>query len=158
MGTNFVLNVLIQVEFSDESDSEANTQAKLREKSDAPKRQTTTRRGANKAKTAPDPPTEKVKRQVRGKKSTAVPPATSSENDDTLIGQPTSTRRGRTRRELSRTEAEAVEEPDKMRTIDEETTEVLDISIEELRTSDTEDNSASSKDIGVFCEDIALSV
>lgn len=139
------------MEFSDESDSEANTQAKLKEKTDAPKKQTTTRRGAYKAKTAPDPPVEKVpiKRQVKGKKSTAVPRATHSEDDDTLICQPTSTRRGRTRRELSRAEAESVEEPDKMRTIEEETTEVLDISIEHLRTSDTEDNPALSKDIGV---------
>lgn len=137
------------MEFSDESDSEANTQAKLKEKTDVPKKQT---RGAYKAKTAPDPPVEKVpvKRQVKGKKSTAVPQATSSEDDDTLICQPTSTRRGRTRRELSRAQAETVEEPDKMRTIEEETTEVLDISIEHLRTSDTEDNPASSKNIGVY--------
>uniref|UniRef100_A0A3B4TT27 separase n=1 Tax=Seriola dumerili TaxID=41447 RepID=A0A3B4TT27_SERDU len=96
---------------------------------------------------------EKVlpKRQAKGK-STAVPRTTSSEDEKSLVCQPPSTRRGRTRRELSRAEAETLEEPDKMRTIEEEINEVLDISIEQLRTSDTEteDNPASSKYTGVY--------
>lgn len=153
-------NISIQVEFSDESDTEANTQAEPKEKTDVPKKRTTTRRAAQSSKTAPDPPVEKVppaekvppKRQTRGKKSTAVARSTSSEDDETLVCQPASTRRGRSRKEPSRAEADSVEEPDKMRTIEEETTDVLDISIEQLRTSDTEaeENPASRKDIGVY--------
>ncbi|KAM8756416.1 separin isoform 1-T1 [Acanthopagrus schlegelii] len=140
-----------KVEFSDESDTEADIQTEPKEKKEIPKKQTTTRRAAQNSKTAPDPTAEKVqpKRQAKGKKSTAVPRATSSEDDEALVRQAASTRRGRTRRELSRAEADSVEEPDKMRTIEEENTEVLDISIEQLRTSDTEteDNPTSSKDI-----------
>lgn len=144
----------MQVEFSDESDTEANTQAEPKEQTDVPKKRTTTRRAVRNSKTAPDPPAEKVppKRLAKGKKSTAVPRDPSTEDDETLVCQPASTRRGRTRRESSRAEADSVEEPDKMRTIEEETTEVLDISIEQLRTSDTdtEDSLASSKDIGMY--------
>ncbi|XP_044033677.1 separin isoform X2 [Siniperca chuatsi] len=138
-----------KVEFSDESDTEANSQTEPKEKADVPKKRTTTRRAAH-SKTAPDPPAEKVapKRQAKGKKSTAVLRSTSSEDDETSVCQPASTRRGRTRRELSRAEADSVGEPDKMRTIEEENPEVLDISIEQLRTSDTEneENPASSQD------------
>ncbi|XP_023279429.1 separin isoform X2 [Seriola lalandi dorsalis] len=137
-----------KVEFSDESDSEANTLAEPKEKTRVPKKQPATRRAAHNSKTAPDPPAEKVlpKRQAKGK-STAVPRTTSSEDEKSLVCQPPATRRGRTRRELSRAEAETLEEPDKMRTIEEEINEVLDMSIEQLRTSDTEteDNPASSK-------------
>ncbi|XP_070698763.1 separin [Pempheris klunzingeri] len=145
-----------KVEFSDESDTEANTQTEPKEKTDVPKKRTTARRTAHNSKTAQDPPAEKVppKRQTKGKKSTAVSRALSSEDDETLVCLSASTRRGRTRRELSRAEADPLEEPDKMRTIEEETTEVLDISIEQLRTSDTEtdDNPASSKDIDIDFE------
>ncbi|KAL7408511.1 hypothetical protein ABVT39_024602 [Epinephelus coioides] len=145
-----------KVEFSDESDTEANSNAEPKEKTDVPKKQTTTRRVAQNRKTASEPPAEKVppKRQVRGRKTTAAPRATSSEDDETLVCQPASTRRGRTRREVSRAEADSMEEPDKMRTIEEETTEVLDISIEQLRTSDTEseDSPASRKDIDIDFE------
>ncbi|XP_034537905.1 separin [Notolabrus celidotus] len=142
-----------KVEFSDESDTETNTPAEPEEKTEAPKKRTTARRVAQSSKTSSDPPAEKVqpKRQTKGKKSTAVARPPSSE-DDTLVCPSTSTRRGRTRRELSRAEADSLEEPDKMRTIDEETTEVLDISIEQLRTSDTEDNPASNKDIDIDFE------
>lgn len=136
------------MEFSDESDAETNCQAESKE-TEAPKKRTTTRRVAQSCKTSSDPPAEKAqpKRQTKGKKGTAVAQANSPEGH-----QPTSTRRGRTRRELSRAEADSIEELEKMRTIDEKTTEVLDLSIEQLRTSDTEDNSASSKIIGkCFC-------
>lgn len=143
-----------QVEFSDESDTEANTQTEPKESTDVPKKRTTTRRAAQNSKTAPDPPAEKIppKRQTRAKKSTALARVTSSDDDETLAVKAASTRRGRSRKELSNAEADSVEEPDKMRAIEEETTEVLDISIEQLRTSDTEteDNSASGKDIGVY--------
>uniref|UniRef100_A0A3P8TET8 separase n=1 Tax=Amphiprion percula TaxID=161767 RepID=A0A3P8TET8_AMPPE len=133
---------LPKVEFSDESDSEASTQAESKEKADVLKKRTTARRAGQNAKNAPDPPAEKVqpKRQVKGKRSTAVHRSTSSE-DETLV----STRRGRTRRQLSQADTDSMEEPDKMRSIEEETNEVLDISIEQLRTSDTEaDDNADS--------------
>lgn len=147
----------MQVEFSDESDSEAVTQAQPKAKTDVPKKGTTTRRAAHAAKAAPDPAAENVplKRQVRSKTSNAVPRATSSKNEETLVSQPASTRRARTRRELSRAEADHVEEPDKMRSIEEETNKVLNISIEQLRTSDTEceEKSASNTDIGVYFVD-----
>ncbi|XP_017271200.1 separin [Kryptolebias marmoratus] len=138
-----------KVEFSDESDSEATSQAELKVKADAPKKQTSRRAGRN-VKTAADPPAEKIppKRQTRGKKSTSAAPLTSSEDDETWICQPASTRKLRTRKPQSKTE-ESLEEPDTMRTIVEETDEVLNISIEQLRTSDTEaeENPASSKDV-----------
>ncbi|KAF1391553.1 hypothetical protein PFLUV_G00043310 [Perca fluviatilis] len=137
-----------KMEFSDESDTEANTQAESKEKTDVRKKRTTTRKAAQKNKSAPDPPAGKVplKRQARGKKTSALPQSTSSEDD---VCQSALTRRGRTRRELSSAEADSVEEPDKMRTIEEEFTEVLDISIEQLRTSDTEaeDTRANKDDI-----------
>lgn len=79
-----------------------------------------------------------------------MPRASSSEDDDALVCRPASTRRGRARRDLTKTEADSVEEPDKMRTIDEEKAETLDISIEQLRTSDTEDDHASAANIGPF--------
>ncbi|XP_074535465.1 separin [Halichoeres trimaculatus] len=143
-----------KVEFSDESDTETNSQPDLKEKTEVPKRRTTTRRVAQSSKTSSDPPTVKVqpKRQTKGKSRTAVARANSSEDDQTLVCQPTSVRRGRTRRELSRAEADSVEEQEIMRTNDEETTDVLDLSIEQLRTSDSEDNPASSKDMDIDFE------
>lgn len=142
------------MEFSDESDTEANTQAEPKEKTDVPKKRSTTRRAAQNSKTVPNPPVEKVlpKRQTRGKKNTVVPRVSSSEDDEALVCRAASTRRGRTRREQSSAEADSVEEPDKMRTIDEEITKVLDMSIEQLRTSDTEteDNPTSSENIGAY--------
>ncbi|XP_034726032.1 separin [Etheostoma cragini] len=139
---------VFKMEFSDESDTEANTQAESKEKTDIPKKRTTTRRAAQSNKSAPDPPAEKAppKRQARGKKTTALPRSTSSEDD---VCQSASTRRGRTRKEMSSAEADSLEEPDKMRTIEEEFPKVLDMSIEQLRTSDTEaeDTHASKNDI-----------
>lgn len=138
------------MEFSDESDTEANSQTELKEKTDAPKKRTITRSTAQNNKAVPDSAVEKVlpRRQTKGKKSTTVPRASSSEDDESWVCRPASTRRTRTRR----AEADSMEEPDKMRTIDEEITEVLDISIEKLRTSDTEaeDNHPSSENIGVY--------
>lgn len=146
--------MLIQVEFSDESDTEAKMPAEPTEKTGVPKKRAATRRAAQNGKTVPAPAAEKVlpKRQSKGKKSTALPRASSSEDDDALVCRAASARRGRTRRELSRAGADPAEEPDKMRTIDEEVTEVLDLSIEQLRTSDTEteDNPASGKNIGAY--------
>ncbi|KAM9860344.1 separin [Aulostomus maculatus] len=143
-----------KVEFSDESDSEV--QAEAKEQMDLPKKRTTARKAAPKCKTGPDPPAEKVppQRLVKSKTSVQRPRATSSGDDKTSVCQPAPTRRGKSRRELSKKESEFLEDPDKMRTIIEENTEVLDLSIELLRTSDTEteNNPASSKDIDVDLE------
>ncbi|XP_061583549.1 separin [Cololabis saira] len=145
---------LFMVEFSDESDSEAKTQAEVQVKAEVPKK-LTSRRAGTRAKTAPDPAVDKmpVKRQAKGKKTTAVPRRISSEDDDYLICKPASTRSGRSRRLAPKLE-ESEEEPDIMRTIEEEAMEVLHISFEKLRTSDTEaeDDSASSKDNNVDLE------
>lgn len=134
------------MEFSDESDSET-FHPELKVMAEAPKKQTS-RRNYRNVKTAADPPAEKtpLKRQTRGKKNTSSSRATTSEDDETLICQPASTRRLRTRKPQPKTE-ETLEEPDIMRTIVEETNEVLNISTEQLRTSDTEagENPASSK-------------
>ncbi|KAF3689764.1 Separin [Channa argus] len=147
-----------KVEFSDESDSENKTKPEPKDKSDVPKKRMTTRRAASNAKKASDSPAGKVpiKRQGRVKKGNEVSQGASSEDDVTMVSQAASTRRGRSRRQPSRTEAETVEEPDKMRSIEEETNEVMDISIEQLRTSDmeTEDNPASNFDFEVLRRDI----
>ncbi|XP_069011126.1 separin [Embiotoca jacksoni] len=138
-----------KVEFSDESDSDVKTEAET----DVPKKRTTARR----AKPAPEPPAEKIPpgRQTRGRKTAAAPRAADSSEDDVAsVRQPLSTRRGRPRKQLPRTDAASEEEPDQMRTIDEEADGVLDMSIEHLRTSDTEaeDMAASSKDTNVDLE------
>ncbi|KAM3877857.1 LOW QUALITY PROTEIN: separin [Diretmus argenteus] len=138
-----------KVEFSDESDSEANSQAEVKEKKEVSKKPPTTTRAACKLKTAPEQTAERVlpKRRARTK-STAVGPSTSSEDEVPVVSQPASVRRGRPRRQAAGTEAATGEEPEKMRTIKEEIDGTLDISIEQLRASDTEteDNAASSKD------------
>ncbi|XP_041639099.1 separin [Cheilinus undulatus] len=143
-----------KVEFSDESDTETNNQAEHKEINDAPKKRTTARRATQSSKTSSDPPAEKVppKRQTKGKRSSAVARISSSEDDYALVCQSASTRRGRTRRELSRPEVDLLEEPDKIRAVDEETTEVLDISIEQLRISDTEENPVLDKDTDILIE------
>lgn len=43
-----------------------------------------------------------------------------------------------------------MEEPDKMRTIDEEITDALNVSVEQLRTSDAETNPASADNVGQY--------
>lgn len=138
------------MDFSDESDAEANTQTEPKQNSRAEKAQKrSTQRAVPSTRRTQDPPAERVlpQRRVRGsKKSTAVPRTSLSEDDEALVCRAASTRKGRARRDPSRTEGDSAEEPDKMRTIDEEITEALDLSIEQLRTSDTEDH--LSADIG----------
>lgn len=134
------------MEFSDESDTEATTQTSTRQKR-------STQKAVQNTKRTQDPPAENVlpQRQTRGsKKSTAVPRASSSEDDESLMCRVASTRRGRGRRDPTRAEEDSVEEPDKMRTIAEEITDALDISVEQLRTSDTETNPASADNIGQY--------
>lgn len=138
------------MDFSDESDTETNTQTEPKQKAQAPQKRSTQRAVQNTKRTQ-DLPADRVlpQRHTRSsKRSTAVPRASSSEDDENLISRAASTRRGRARRDVSRTEGDSVEEPDKMRTIDEEITEALDISVEQLRTSDTEDNPASADIVG----------
>ncbi|KAF6732130.1 Separin [Oryzias melastigma] len=127
-----------KVEFSDESDSEAKTEKVDKGKNDLPKR-----RNTRKAAAKPKPAAETVppRRQPQRTRSTATSAATSSE-DEVLTRLPTSTRTGRTRKQTSK----HVEEPEFMRTIEEELDEVLDMSIEQLRTSDAE-TEASSRDV-----------
>ncbi|XP_068598709.1 separin [Brachionichthys hirsutus] len=119
-----------KVEFSDESDAETNPQTESKQKPSATKKRSTSRRAAS------DPAGEEgpVDRRAKGKRSTA-----SSADEDVLIHQPVSARKGRTRREPPTVKADSAEEPDNMRTIEEETIDVLDVSVELLRTSDAED-------------------
>lgn len=140
------------MEFSDESDAEASTQTEPKQKTPAPQKRST-QRAVQSTKKTQDPPAQRAlpQRQTRGrKKSTAVSQISSSEDDEALVYRAAPTRRGRARKDLSRTEGDSVEEPDKMRTIDEELTEALNISIEQLRTSDAEDNPASADNIGSY--------
>lgn len=140
------------MEFSDESDADDNTHEKPKEKSDVAKKRSTARKAASNSKAVKDAPREKVlpKRQTKSKDSTALHRLSSSEDDTAMVCQAASTRRGRTRRNVSKAEADSVEEPDKMRTIEEEVFEVLDMSIEQLRTSDTEaeESAALRENIG----------
>lgn len=142
------------MEFSDESDAEDNTHEKPKEKSDVAKKRSSARKAASNSKAVKDPPREKIlpKRQAKSKESTALRRVSSSEDDTALVCPAASTRRGRTRRNVSKAETDSVEEPDKMRTIEEEVIEVLDMSIEQLRTSDaeTEESATLRENIGVY--------
>lgn len=141
------LLVLSQVEFSDESDSDVAAQADLKVSADVRKSRTSRRAAAN-PKTATDPPAEKAatRRPTRAKTTVAKPLLASSEEDEALLRRPASSRRGRSRKQPSKTD-ELQDELDTMRTIVEEADGVLDISIEQLRTSDAEENrSAADKD------------
>uniref|UniRef100_A0A8C7X1K1 Extra spindle pole bodies like 1, separase n=1 Tax=Oryzias sinensis TaxID=183150 RepID=A0A8C7X1K1_9TELE len=131
-----------KVEFSDESDSEAKMEKEDKEKSNLPRKRNTRKTGP-KPKAAPEPTAETIppRRQAQKKRSTATSCATSSE-DEVQLRLPASTRPGRTRKQSSKN----VEEPDVMRTIKEEMNEVLNLSIEQLRTSDAE-TEASSQDV-----------
>lgn len=141
------------MEFSDESDTEDNTHEKPKEKPDVAKKRSTARKAASNSKAVKDPPREKVlpKRQTKSKESTALRRVSSSEDDTALVCQAASTRRGRTRRNVSKAEADSVEEPDKMRTIEVEVIEVLNMSMERLRTSDTE-----TEESGTLRENISV--
>lgn len=127
------------MEFSDESDSEAKMEKEDKEKGKLPRKRNTRKTGP-KPKAAPEPTVETIppKRQAQKKRSTATSCATSSE-DEVRLRLPASTRPGRTRKQPSKN----VEEPDVMRTIKEEMNEVLNMSIEQLRTSDTETEASS---------------
>lgn len=129
-----------RADFSDESDSEANTQAAPKKEIVVPKTRTTgDRKSALSSKAAlnlPAPRKAAAKKQGQNKRCTALIQMTSSEDEEPA------TRQGRSRRvtRSAKSETELMEEPDEMRTIIEEFYEVLDMSIEQLRASDTEND------------------
>lgn len=89
----------------------------------------------------PEPP----RRTRTTKKSTALSSTSClSSEEETGLSSQTRTRRGRPKKSQS---SEATEEPERMRMIKEDGEVLLDISLEELRGSDTEIN-----DTGVFVE------
>jgi len=150
LSTNCLL-ILSQVEFSDESDSDVAPQAELKVPADVRRNRTSRRASTANPKTATDPTAEMAatRRPTRAKTSVAKPLLASSEDDEALLRRPASSRRGRSRKQMSKTEEQ--DEPDTMRTIAEEADGVLDISIEQLRMSDAEENqSAAAKDISMF--------
>ncbi|XP_061731171.1 separin isoform X1 [Nerophis ophidion] len=133
-----------QVEFSDESDSENNTLKEPIKKN--PKKRATPRQAALQNKAVSVTPAEKIlpTRQTRRKKTVALPRDTSSE-DESLICKP-ATRRGRPRNVASNG-VELEDWPEKMRAIEEESDEILDLSVEYLRTSDTETKDCPASEI-----------
>lgn len=127
------------------------------EKSCVAKKGPAVRKAAQKSKAGPDPPAQKVllKRQARSKKSTAQPQPTSSEDEAAPARQAASTRTRTSRRNTSKTKAPADSEmePDKMRTVEEDIVEALDMSLEQLRMSDTEtEDNALIENTGGFFE------
>ncbi|KAM9813217.1 separin [Neosynchiropus ocellatus] len=132
---------IFKVDFSDESDSEVTAEPK-----EPPKKGTTTRKG-RKEKEDPHVAIAPPKRTTRRTKSTAAAVGPSSDEDEKLVCPPSTARRGRPRKDLSR--KGSVEEPDKMRAIEEKSQEVLDVSIDQLVTSDTEDGSVKANDVDV---------
>lgn len=147
-----------KADFSDESDSEANTKTAPKKEVEVPKTRSAGRKPVHSSKAGPDPPaapdkTPVAKRLGRKKGTTALSQTVSSDEEE-------QTRRGRSKRATrgTKAESEVLEEPDKMRTIDEETTDVLDMSIEELRASDTDNDEVSSQgmDFEVLRRDMIL--
>ncbi|XP_056316195.1 separin [Danio aesculapii] len=142
-----------KVEFSDESDTEAAPPAVM-EKSEKKKNASKTSRtlkptlnpissDTKVVSSTVDP--EPSRRTRTTKKSTALPSTggLSSEEEPGVSSQ-TRTRRGRPKKSTSSADAE---EPERMRMIKEEEKEVLlDVSMEELRGSDTETNDTGSPD------------
>lgn len=109
------------------------------EKTCVTKKASAVRKAAPKSKAVPDPPVQKVlpKRQTRSKRSTAEPHLSSSEDEAAVVRRaPTRTRTSR--RNVSKATAQSEMEPDKMRSVEENVVEALDMSFEQLRMSDTE--------------------
>ncbi|XP_077458989.1 separin [Stigmatopora argus] len=132
-----------KVDFSDESDPEYNPQVECKE--NLSKKKTTSRSATRKAKASSDTPCEKIlpTRQARHK-STVLIQETSSEDEALVCRGPSARlRRGR---KVSGKELDFDEELDKMRSIDEETNDVLNLSLEYLKTSDTETKDSAPSD------------
>ncbi|XP_051932994.1 separin isoform X2 [Hippocampus zosterae] len=133
-----------RVEFSDESDAENIALEEVFEK--LPKKKSTARQATCRSRAASAARAEKIPptRQTR-KKSCALPRDTLSE-DESLVCRGSSTRRLRSRN-VSVKKVELEEESDKMRADEEEANDVLDLSIEYLRASDTETKDYAASDI-----------
>uniref|UniRef100_A0A672NDD1 Separin-like n=1 Tax=Sinocyclocheilus grahami TaxID=75366 RepID=A0A672NDD1_SINGR len=126
------------VEFSDESDTEAIPPAVV-EKSEK-------KRNASNAKTSPKPALNSISSDAKVVNSTVEPEP--PRRTRTTKKSTTRTRRGRPKKSQS---SEATEEPETMRMIKEDEDEVvLDISLEELRGSDTEINDAELSKLSVL--------
>lgn len=138
---------LFQVEFSDESDTEAAPLAVM-EKTEKKKNASKTSRTLKPTRNAIPSDTKVVsstvdpepsRRTRTTKKSTALPSTGGlSSEEETRVSSQTRTLRGRPKKSTS---SAATEEPERMRMIKEEEQEVLlNVSLEELRGSDTETN------------------
>lgn len=115
------------------------------------------KKGSAVRKAAPEPPVQKVlpKRQARSKKSTAQPQPSSSEDEAAPAPQAAATRTRMSRRNVTKAKAAADSEmePDKMRTMEEDVVEALDMTFEQLRMSDTEtEDNALKENTGVYFE------
>ncbi|KAJ7999129.1 hypothetical protein DPEC_G00212200 [Dallia pectoralis] len=138
-----------KVEFSDESDTESNSKVELKEKPGLT-RKTTSTRASRSSKPAPDAPVERAKKSR--KKTTAVPLSGTSSEDELASCARTPARRGRPRKQPGT--GTLIEEPERMRTIEEEAGMFkLDSSIEELRASDAEAEENVSARLLVDCPD-----
>lgn len=140
-----------QVEFSEESDVEESTS----EKTCVAKKASTARKAAPKSKAAPSQPAQRVlpKRQTRSKKSTAEPHLSSSEDEAAVALQATAPTRTRaSRRNVSKTPARSEMEPDRMRSLEENVVEALNMSFEQLRISDTEAEGDALKNTGAYSQ------
>ncbi|XP_072307616.1 separin [Eucyclogobius newberryi] len=124
-----------KVEFSDESDSEADPPPTTK---DVPKTRSAKKSvHSGRTPTALDKTPAAKKRPERKKSTAGAAPVTSSEDEAPA-------RKGRSLRATRGAKADGDDEPDKMRTIDEEATEAFDMSIEELRQSDAENDEEAS--------------
>ncbi|XP_056607508.1 separin [Triplophysa dalaica] len=141
-----------KVEFSDESDTETAPTAvveKTEKKRNASNSKTTRtlKSSANSNPSDTKVPVEpETPRRTRGtKKSTALPSSGClSSEEDATVAQQTRPRRGRAKKSQS---SEVTDEPERMRMIKEHEDEVLlNISLEELRDSDTEMKDTGSPD------------
>ncbi|XP_010879832.2 separin [Esox lucius] len=132
-----------KVEFSDESDTESNPKAEHKEKPGVSRKHGTSTRASCASKPAADPPVERAPSKRGSKKSTAVPFSSTSSEEELASSVPAPARRGRSRKQPGT--GGHIEEPERMRTIEEEIGMLkLDSSIEELRASDTETESSVS--------------
>lgn len=147
---NGIACFLSQVEFSDESDTETAPTAvveKTEKKRNASNSKTTrtlkSSANSNPSDTKVPIEPETPRRTRSTKKSTALPSSGClSSEEDATVAQQTRPRRGRAKKSQS---SEVTDEPERMRMIKEHEDEVLlNISLEELRDSDTE-----MKDTGV---------
>lgn len=106
------------------------------------------RKAAPKSKAVPDPPVQKAlpTRQTRSKRSTAEPHLSFSEDEAPVARHAAPTRTRTSRRNVSKATEHSEMEPDRMRSIEENVVEALEMSFEQLRMSDTEAEDNALKD------------